>query len=282
MSSPGPDHPLTRAPTHLPGWADLGLPTFEPGTVWLVGAGPGDPGLLTLHAVNALAQADVIVYDALVGDVVLRLAKPDAEREFAGKRGGRPSPKQRDISERLIELARAGKRVLRLKGGDPFVFGRGGEEALALVAAGIAFRVVPGVTAGLGGLAYAGIPATTRDTNHAVILATGHKASDKEKEHDWQALARTNLPIIIYMGMTFLDRIAAELMAGGRPPDTPVAIVTEATTPRQRVAVTRLDQASETVEAQGLGSPAIVAVGSIVALQPLLAPFAITLGRGAA
>ena len=154
---------------------NLSLPRFEAGTVWLVGAGPGDPGLLTLHALNALSQADAVIYDALIDDEILGLAAPDALREFAGKRGGRPSSKQRDISERLIELARDGKRVLRLKGGDPFVFGRGAEEALALVAADVPFRVVPGITAGIGGLAYAAIPATTRDTNHAVILATGHK-----------------------------------------------------------------------------------------------------------
>lgn len=133
----------------------LGLPDFEPGWVWLVGAGPGDPGLLTLHALNALRQADVVVYDALVDETVLQFANPRATLEYSGKRGGKPSPKQRDISARLVELARVNKRVLRLKGGDPFVFGRGGEEALALVDAGIPFRLVPGVTAGIGGLGYA-------------------------------------------------------------------------------------------------------------------------------
>lgn len=255
----------------------LALPAFAPGTVWLVGAGPGDPGLLTLHALNALAQADAVIYDALVADDILALTRPGALLQFAGKRGGKPSPRQRDISERLIELAREGLRVLRLKGGDPFVFGRGGEEALALVAARIPFRVVPGVTAGLGGLAYAAIPATTRDTNHAVILATGHKASERERDHDWRGLARTGLPIIIYMGMTFLDRIATELVAGGLAPETPVAIVTEATTARQRVALTSLADAHATSLRHGLKAPALVAVGSIVALQPVLAPFAITL-----
>jgi uroporphyrin-III C-methyltransferase len=257
--------------------ADIALPVFEPGTVWLVGAGPGDPGLLTLHALNGLAQADVIIYDALVGEDVLRLANAEATREFAGKRGGRPSPKQRDISERLIELALEGRRVLRLKGGDPFVFGRGGEEALALAARGIRYRIVPGVTAGVGGLAYAAIPATTRETNHAVILATGHKASERDREQDWRALARTRVPIIIYMGMTLLDRITGELMAGGLPPVTPVAFVTEATTPRQRILLTTLERAKADAEGARLQAPAIVAIGAIVDLQPLLAPYAITL-----
>ncbi len=257
--------------------AGLALPVLEPGTVWLVGAGPGDPGLLTLHAVNALRQADDVVYDALVSEAVLALAGPEATREFAGKRGGMRSPKQADISERLIALARQGRRVLRLKGGDPFVFGRGGEEALALASAGIRFRVVPGITAGIGGLAYAAIPATTRDTNRAVILATGHAARGAVDDCDWAALARTGLPIILYMGMTFLDEIAAALMGGGLSPDTPVAIVTDATTPGQRVSVTRLAVARAAADARGLAAPAIVAIGDIVDLHAALAPFALTL-----
>ncbi|KJS45429.1 MAG: uroporphyrin-III methyltransferase, partial [Rhodospirillaceae bacterium BRH_c57] len=150
------------------------LPAFAPGTVWLTGAGPGDPGLLSLLAAHALSQADDIVYDALVDERVLALARPDAVLHFMGKRGGAPSPKQTEITARLIDLARGvdggGRRVLRLKGGDPFVFGRGAEEAMALAEAGVPYRVVPGVTAGVGGLAYAGIPATARDTNSAVTF----------------------------------------------------------------------------------------------------------------
>lgn len=260
--------------------AALPLPVFEPGTVWLVGAGPGDPGLLTLHAVNALSQADCVVYDALVSDEVLGLARPGASREFAGKRGGMRSPKQADISERLVALARDGHRVLRLKGGDPFVFGRGGEEALALVEAGIRFRIVPGVTAGIAGLAYAGIPATTRDTNRAVILATGHAARGAVEDCDWEAIARTGLPVILYMGMTFLDEIAAALMRGGLAAQTPVAIVTDATTPRQRVHLTRLDRAKADALALRLEAPAIVAIGAIVDLHATLSPLAITLEAG--
>ena len=258
--------------------AGLSLPVFESGTVWLGGAGPGDPGLLTLHAVSALRQADIVVYDALVSEEVLGLARPEAAREFAGKRGGMRSPRQSDISERLIDLARDGRRVLRLKGGDPFVFGRGGEEALALVQAGVRFRIVPGVTAGIGGLAYAAIPATTRDTNRAVILATGHAARGAVDDCDWEAIAATGLPVILYMGMTFLDEIAAALMRGGLPAATAVAIVTDATTPRQRVHLTRLDHAKADADALGLKAPAIVAIGPIVELHAVLSPFAITLG----
>jgi uroporphyrin-III C-methyltransferase len=253
------------------------LPAFNPGEVWLSGAGPGDPGLLTLHAVNALGQADIILYDALVDKGVLALARPEAIKEFAGKRGGRPSASQRDITERLIELAREGKRVLRLKGGDPFVFGRGGEEALGLVAAGIPFRVIPGITAGLGGLAYANIPATTRDTNHGVILVTGQYAAGTEGRMDWTAIARAKLPIILYMGMSRLTEIAAALIAGGMPADMPVAIVNNATTPQQRVFVTALARAGVDAMAQGFGAPSIIAIGEIVRVREALSPFAITL-----
>ncbi len=255
----------------------LRLPRFPPGEVWLTGAGPGDPGLLTLHAVNALGQADVILYDALVNDAVLRLARPAAVLEFAGKRGGKPSPNQRDITERLIELARLGRRVLRLKGGDPFVFGRGGEEASGLVAAGIPFRVIPGLTSGLAGLAYASIPATTRDTNHGVIMITGQYAAGNEHGVEWGALARTRLPILVYMGMTRLAEIAAALMAGGVAPEMPLAIVQGATTPAQKVLVTCLGQAAEAATAGGFGSPAIIAIGEMVRLREALSPFAVAL-----
>src|SRR5260370_31307681 len=151
-----------------------GNAVLAPGHVWLAGAGPGDPGLVTLYARSGLAQADVIVHDALVHQRVLALAGPQARLEFAGKRGGKPSATQADISKRLVELARAGRRVLRLKGGDPCVFGRGGEEAIALAAAGVPFRIIPGVTAGLAALAAASIPATLREVNRAIIFAAGH------------------------------------------------------------------------------------------------------------
>jgi uroporphyrin-III C-methyltransferase len=170
------------------------FPELASGHVWLVGAGPGDPRLLTVMAIHALRSADTIVHDALVDPRILRLAREDAEIHFAGKRGGRPSPQQRDINELIIAEAKRGRRVLRLKGGDPFVFGRGGEEAYALVSAGIPFRVVPGITSGLAAPALAGIPATTRETNHAVILAAGHRADDATAARSWEALAATGQP----------------------------------------------------------------------------------------
>lgn len=242
------------------------LPPLRPGTVWLVGAGPGDPGLVSLMAVHALKEADVIVYDALVSPRVLAFANPAAEKEFAGKRGGKPSPHQRDITDRLIELARAGRKVLRLKGGDPFVFGRGAEEALGLVAAGIPFRVVPGMTSGLAGLAAAGIPATTRLTNQAVTLVTGHGAEGEERV-DWQGLARGNNVLVLYMAMARLPVIVAELIAGGLSPDTGVAVVTEATLPGQRTLVTTLARLVDDVAAAGMAAPAIIAIGAVAALR---------------
>src|SRR5215213_9952022 len=187
----------------------LNLPEFLPGTVWLVGAGPGDPGLLTALALHALDRADHIVYDALVDPRILALARPEAVLDYAGKRGGRPSPLQADISTRLIALARGGHRVLRLKGGDPCVFGRGGEEALALARAGVPFRIVPGVTAGIGGLAYAGIPVTHRDIASAVTFVTGHdRAGAVPEAVDWDAIARGSPVIVLYMALPHLAHIA--------------------------------------------------------------------------
>lgn len=262
MSFAADQRPLSGLPP------EIGLPVFEPGTVWLTGAGPGDPGLLTLHAVNALAQADVIVYDALVGEEVLRFARAGAVLEFMGKRGGRVSPRQTEISARLVDLAVAGKRVLRLKGGDPFMFGRGGEEAGALVAAGIRFRIIPGVTAGLGGIAYAGIPATHRDVNQVVTFLTGHMAGgDMTDGVDWEAVAKGSPVLVLYMAMRHLERIAARLMAAGRAPDTPVAIVSRATMPDQAVLETTLEAAGADLGAADLDGPSIIVVGEAVRLR---------------
>ena len=197
--------------------ASLNLPGFEPGHVWLVGAGPGDPGLLSVLALHGLANADVVVYDALVDPRILRLRRQGAVLDHAGKRGGRPSPSQPDISARLIQAARDGNRVLRLKGGDPCVFGRGGEEALALAAAGVPFRIVPGITAGIGGLAYAGIPVTHRNTNSAVTFLTGHNSEGEVLGGlDWGAIARGAPVLVLYMASA-----SAECRRGpniGRPP----------------------------------------------------------------
>ena len=248
-----------------------GLPVFEPGWVWLVGAGPGDPGLLTLHALNALAQADVVVYDALVDERVLLHARPGAAIEFAGKRGGKPSPKQRDISLKLIALARAGNRVCRLKGGDPFVFGRGGEEALALVEAKIPFRVVPGISAGIGGLAYAGIPVTHRDINHSVTFLTGHDQSGLTPTSiDWEGVARGAPVIVMYMALKHLEQIGAKLIGAGRSPGELVAIVTSATTDAQEVLETTLGEAAARVVESGIEPPAIVVVGQVVRMRAAL------------
>ena len=247
------------------------LPAFEPGTVWLVGAGPGDPGLLTLLALHGLKAADVIVYDALVDERILTLANPKARLIHAGKRGGRPSPAQADISRTLVEEAKKSLRVLRLKGGDPFVFGRGGEEALALAEAGIGFRLVPGITAGIGGLAYAGIPATHRDVNSAVAFITGHAASgDVPGDVDWESLSRSVPVLVIYMALQNLGIIAKRLIASGRNADEPVAVISKATTPSQVVLETTLSRASQDAKASGIKPPAIVVVGQSVSLRATL------------
>ena len=243
---------------------------FEPGTVWLVGAGPGDPGLLTLHAAHALAEADVVLHDALVSPEILALA-PQARLEPVGKRaGGRRTPQLR-INERLIRLAREGNRVVRLKGGDPLVFGRGGEEALALAAAGIRFRIVPGISAGIGGTAAAGIPVTHRGLAHSVAFVTGHDASGDLPDLDWSALARGADVLVLYMALRQIGAIAAHLRAAGRDAAEPVAFITEATTPRQRVVVTTLAEAERTAAAIPSHAPTLIVIGPVVALQPLLA-----------
>lgn len=244
------------------------MPELAPGWVWLAGAGPGDPGLLTLHALNGLRQADVIVHDALVDDRTLTLAGPDCEIIYAGKRGGKPSARQPDISARLVTLAREGRKVLRLKGGDPFIFGRGGEEALALVAAGIPFRVIPGISAGVGGLAHAGIPLTHRETNSAVTFVTGHGASgDLPDGIDWPALAAGSPVLVVYMAIKHLGTIRARLMDGGRRADEPVAVVSHASQPNERVLETTLGTCVEDVAAQGIEPPAMVVIGEVVRLR---------------
>ena len=238
------------------------FPQFEKGWVWLVGAGPGAPGLMSLLAYHAMQNCDVVVYDALVNPVILNWVRAGAELEYAGKRGGRPSHTQTDISLRLIELAQEGKRVLRLKGGDPFMFGRGGEESQTLAKHGVPFRIVPGISSGIGGLAYAGIPVTHRDTNHAVIFLTGHDATGKMPANvNWPAVATAAPVIVMYMAVKNLGEIATALMAGGRPADHPVTLVSNASMPHQQVHATTLGEAGEFVKTQEPPTPAIVVVG---------------------
>jgi uroporphyrin-III C-methyltransferase len=256
-------------PVSLPRNAEW--PELLPGWVWLAGAGPGDPGLMTLHALNGLRQADTVVHDALVDERILDWAAPGAERIFAGKRGGKPSPRQRDISLALVDLARAGRRVMRLKGGDPFVFGRGGEEAQTLVQHGIPIRIVPGISAGIGGLAYAGIPITHRDVNQAVTFLTGHDArGETPSSLDWAAIARGSPVIVMFMATAHLAEIAARFIAAGRDPADPVAVITRATAPDQQVLETRLDRAAADVAAAGLVPPTIICVGRAVLLRQAL------------
>jgi len=245
--------------------AALDLPAFDQGWVWLAGAGPGDPGLITVLGLSAIAGADVILYDALINRALLKLARPGAELVFAGKRAGKRSCKQSDISRTLISLAKKGKRVLRLKGGDPLVFGRGAEEALALAGAGVPFRIVPGVTAGIGGLAYAGIPVTHRDTNHVVTFVTGHGPDGKLPDLDWRAIARGSPTLVLYMARKHAGEIAANLIAAGRRVDEPAAIVSNASFTDQIVQVTTLSELGAATTQSA--APAILVIGENVRLR---------------
>ena len=240
------------------------LPSLQPGWVWLVGGGPGDPGLITALGLKALTEADVILHDALIDERLLALARPEAEKIYAGKRAGVRSCKQDEISDLLVAHAKEGKRVLRLKGGDPFVFGRGGEEAQALARAGVPFRIVPGITAGIGGLAYAGIPVTHRDTNHAVTFITGHGSDGKLPHLDWGRVAKSAPTLVFYMGRKFAGEIADMLIAGGRARGEPAAIVANAARPDQQVFITTLGGLGEAAEK----SPAlaIIVIGENVKL----------------
>lgn len=245
------------------------------GKVFLVGAGPGDPELLTRKAARLLREADVVVHDYLVPRGILDLANPSAERIFVGKKGGGFCCPQRDIEETLIRLAREGKRVVRLKGGDPFVFGRGGEEAEALAAVGIAFEVVPGVTSALAAGAYAGIPLTHRGHASAVVFLTGHEDPNKpDGAIRWEDYGRLGATLCVYMGMKNLETITRRLQAGGLPPETPAAVIQSATTPDHRHMVTTVGRIALESEHAGFGAPAIVVIGEVAALSDRLAWFA--------
>ncbi|MBU0754274.1 MAG: uroporphyrinogen-III C-methyltransferase [Planctomycetes bacterium] len=242
-----------------------------PNKVYLVGAGPGDPGLITVKGARLLEQADVVVYDFLANARLLEHAPEGSERIYVGKRAGYHSTPQEKITELLIDYWKKGKNVVRLKGGDPFVFGRGGEEALALAEEGIPFEVVPAGTAGLAGLAYAGIPATHRGLAVCTTLVTGHEDPTKESSDlDWRALATHGGTIVVYMGVHNLPVITKELQAGGLPPETPAALVRMASFPEQRVLVSTLGEIDAEAKRDGITPPALLCVGHVVSLRDKL------------
>lgn len=242
------------------------------GKVYLVGAGPGDPELLTLRAARLLGEADAVVYDHLVGPDILALVGAQARRIYVGKQRNRHSMEQEDINALLARLARECACVVRLKGGDPFVFGRGGEELQALAAEGVSFEVVPGVTAGCGATAYAGIPLTHRDHAQTCMFVTGH-LKDGTSDLDWPALARRRQTVVIYMGLAGLATICRQLIAHGLPADWPAAVIEQGTLLDQRVVAATLDTLPTVVAAAGLKSPCLTVVGEVVRLREQLAWF---------
>lgn len=241
------------------------------GFVSLVGAGPGDPDLLTVKGLRRLQEADAVVYDALANDALLDHCRPDAERHYAGKRAGSHCRSQDEINDLLIDLARQGKQVVRLKGGDPFIFGRGGEEAEALEYAGVSWEVVPGISSGIAAPAYAGIPLTHRDWSSSVAFVTGHEDPTRETGRvDWEGLGLSAHTLVIYMGMHKLREISRRLVAGGRDANTPAAAVQWGTVERQTVVAATLGTLADAVEEARLGAPAVVVVGEVVALRERL------------
>jgi uroporphyrin-III C-methyltransferase len=242
------------------------------GKVYLVGAGPGDPGLMTLKGKSLLEHADVVIYDALVSPPILAMIGAQAEQIDAGKRRGRHSMLQEDISQLLIEKAQSHAVVVRLKGGDPFVFGRGGEEMEALVQAGIPVEVVPGITSGIAAPAYAGIPLTHRDYSSSVTFVTGHESAGKYRPSiNWQAIAHGSETIVIYMGLHNLPHIIQELQQAGLSETTPVALVRWGTRPEQEELIGTLATVAQQIAATGFSAPAIAIIGKVVNLHTLLA-----------
>ena len=250
-----------------------GVPTpASTGRVYLVGAGPGDPELLTLRAVRLLQQADVIVYDHLVSSAVLDFVAPTAERIYAGKRRNEHTLRQEQINALLVKLAQQGKQVVRLKGGDPFIFGRGGEELQALAAQGVAFEVVPGVTAASGVSSYAGIPLTHRDYAQTCLFVTGH-LKDGTADLDWPSLVRPRQTVVIYMGLSGLPEICRQLVRHGADPTLPIAVVQDGSISTQRVVTGTLADIAERVAQAGLRSPCLTLIGEVVKLHDSLAWF---------
>jgi uroporphyrin-III C-methyltransferase/precorrin-2 dehydrogenase/sirohydrochlorin ferrochelatase len=242
------------------------------GEVYLVGGGPGDPDLLTFRALRLMQKADVVIYDALVSEGVMDLVRRDAERIYAGKRRANHALPQEEINDLLVRLAKEGKRVLRLKGGDPFIFGRGGEEIETLAEHGIPFQVVPGISAANGVASYAGIPLTHRDYAQSVLFATGH-LRDNSVDLDWNALTRPQQTVVIYMGLNGLNMICRKLIEHGLPADWPAAVIQQGTTRQQRVITGTLADLAEKVASAGLKAPTLTIIGEVVKLRAKLAWF---------
>ena len=246
-----------------------------PATVTLVGAGPGDPELLTLKAVKALQAASLVLYDHLVSPAVLAFLPPQAERIYVGKESARHTLPQGDIIELMIRLARSGRAVLRLKGGDGYIFGRGGEEAQALAAQGIPFQVIPGLTAAQGAAASVGIPLTHRDHACSLVLSTGHLRENRQLDMDWDLLARPNQTVVLYMGVNNLPEICRQLVAHGLPGDTPAALVEKATLPDERCITGTLAELPSLALRHQVRPPALIMIGSVVSVRAQLMPAAV-------
>jgi uroporphyrin-III C-methyltransferase len=254
----------------MPPMSSVSANNLGPGSVALVGAGPGDPDLLTVKALRLIGQAETVVFDRLVSAEIMALVPDSATRIYAGKQVANHHLAQDDINALLIRLAREGHRVLRLKGGDPFVFGRGSEEAEALAAAGIPFEVVPGISSASGCATYAGIPLTHRGLAHGVRLVTGHWREGHAMDYDWHGLADPDCTLVVYMGLTHLPEIAEHLMAAGLPGDTPAAAVESGTTPRQRRVLGTLETLSGLAAQDGLKPPTLIIIGRVVSLAGAL------------